>query len=182
MREGLELVVRVALARGDRDGVVLADPRSGCRVPHDSVVSHADAVRELIHGGVTTFETKSGYGLTVADGTASLPVTLSLFAAHARDDVLSASVATDTTDLSIVKLLVPTTSLPAVSGRLAAKVSATGTWNHPVFEGNVDMINGSANDSYCAASTRNTNTMPSAKISAAAPPLSICSSEMPLHS
>jgi len=43
-------------------------------------------------------------------------------------------------------------------------------------------INGSANDSYCAASTRNTNTMPSAKISAAALPPSICSSDIPLHS
>src|SRR5665213_1949757 len=44
------------------------------------------------------------------------------------------------------------------------------------------MISGSANDSYCAESTRNTKMIPRPKMIAACEPPSICSREIPLHS
>jgi translocation and assembly module TamB len=83
-------------------------------------------------------------GVTAIAGKADLPISVSLFAAHVHDDSLNISLRADTTDLSVLKLFFPPNALPVVTGRLAADVRAAGTWNHPVFDGNVAMLDGSA--------------------------------------
>ncbi len=73
---------------------------------------------------------------------ASLPYTVTLFSLKARNDSLSGSVSIDSTDLSLIQNLFRTDL--KLSGRLAAKLGASGTLRQPVLAGNISVNNGSA--------------------------------------
>jgi translocation and assembly module TamB len=81
---------------------------------------------------------------TAVTAAAKLPVEITLPLTLKRlNSAMSASLETDTTDLSIVQTIMPQIALDSVRGRFYAKVDVSGTQRNPVVNGVVSVRNGS---------------------------------------
>jgi TamB, inner membrane protein subunit of TAM complex len=84
-------------------------------------------------------------GKRAVTASASLPVSVTLFGFRERDDSISGIVDVDTTDLSIVKALIPNASSKLqIGGRLTAHVTLSGTMRNKILGGRALIADGSA--------------------------------------
>jgi hypothetical protein len=85
--------------------------------------------------------TRQGKRAVVAN--ASLPASVTLFGLREREDSVSGSLFADTTDLSLIKTLLPPNNKVSVGGKLTANVTLSGTWKNKVLKGDVSVADGS---------------------------------------
>ena len=76
--------------------------------------------------------------------TASLPIDLTLFSMAWGHDSMSASVAADSADLSVVQALVGKDALHDIGGRGRANIGVSGTPQAKIFTGEINVTNGPA--------------------------------------
>ncbi len=84
--------------------------------------------------------TRQGKQAVVAN--ASLPATITLFGLREREDSVSGSLTADTTDLSIIKTLLPRNNSLDIGGHLTARVTLSNTWRNKVLAGDVRISDG----------------------------------------
>ena len=87
--------------------------------------------------------TRQGRQAVVAS--ASLPATITLFGLREREDSVSGFLNADTTDLSIIKTLLPSSpnmDKVDISGHLTASVTLSNTWRNKVLAGAVSVTDG----------------------------------------
>jgi translocation and assembly module TamB len=83
-------------------------------------------------------------GRRAVEASASLPATITLFGLREREDSVSGFLNADTTDLSIIKTIVPQLSkVESMSGFLTANVTLSNTWRNKVLAGDVTVTDGS---------------------------------------
>lgn len=86
--------------------------------------------------------TKQGKRAVTAN--ASIPAAITLFGVREREDSVTGVLVVDTTDLSIVKTLLPDNNKVQVRGSLAGNVILGGTWRNKILGGNVSITDGLA--------------------------------------
>lgn len=96
-------------------------------------------------------------GRTAVSLRGSLPLDASNLSFKFRDAPVTASLTADSTDLEIVKALVPPLRAAEVTGRLSANLSVGGTWNAKVIDGTVAIANGSAKIDEAGITVRSIN-------------------------
>ncbi|MGH7616410.1 MAG: hypothetical protein ACREPM_04210, partial [Gemmatimonadaceae bacterium] len=74
---------------------------------------------------------------------ASLPATVTLFGLHEREDSVSGFLQADTTDLSLIKTLVPNATKLKVGGHLVAHITLGGTWRNKILRPDIAIADGS---------------------------------------
>src|SRR5205085_10938849 len=73
---------------------------------------------------------------------ANIPARMTLFSVAEGAGAVSGHLVADSADLALLKTLIPGSDKADVTGRLTARLNASGTWAAPVFDGQVKVANG----------------------------------------